>query len=319
MTVDTGTTSAVMKALTALVVDQALMQRVRSGGLDLANVADLATKLAPREGEPDRQLDPIEVVEFAGKLLVAHGFHRVAAYAKAGRTHIPAIVTDGDEEHLLTVAGRGNQKNGKPWPISERRLFCRSLMGEAQYQDRPWGWYEDMAGLSDSDVKAEWLALYGPGPRNVKGADGKTYTFMVAAPKPKVAAPILEAEVEDLHQSGIVDVPVPLAAPTAPPVAQHQKASAPQPYGGNGNVKPAPINMGNYGVVHHAPVAVANDPNYVKIKRPLIVSEAQAVTEFTVYTRTADGEVYEWDGKGEPPAVPGSIKSLLIAWLEALG
>lgn len=326
--------------LDSFTVDDALMRTVRPGGVDEDHAKALASLLVRKDGEeglPEeqlRQLRPISLVdlidpetgEAAAARQVAHGFHRRRAYELAGRTLIPATVTAGDGEHLLTVALKGNGDLIKAWTLAERRLACHNLMAMERYHRKPWAWYAEMTGLSEPTIKNEWLGQYGEGEREVEGADGKVYVYTVTAPKKAKAgpAPIQADEVAGLYggDEPIALPPQAITAPSSAPVAQTMRvgAAAPQAYAnGNGNGH-APVAIGGGYSVTVAPKAAGSfDSAYVQIRRPTVVNPTQAIEEFQVTAKTADGTWYEWDGQGDPPTVPGSVRSLLIAWLEAQG
>ena len=308
--------------LSALVVDEDLARAIRPGGVDETHAQALANKLARGDGQETLaedqlyHLTPINVVTLFGSddPIVAHGFHRRRAYELAGRAMIPVVVTEGDADHLLKVAATGNGEIIKAWSTAERRLFCRNLMGQEKYRRKPWGWYEEMTGLWTAAVRDEWLNAYGAGPREVEGEDGVIYTFDVQPPKKKAAlAPVQEDEVAGLS-GGATPIALPqMVAPMAAPVAQTMKAGAPTT-NGNGYHTPAPLSA--YGVAG-APKAVGGfDPDVVTFRRPAAVHPTQAVEEFSTTIRLADGTWYEWDGSGTPPAVPASVRSVLIRWLE---
>ena len=68
-----------------------------------------------------RRFPPITVFRTGGKLCVADGFHRVAAYVLAGRTHIEADVHEGDEQAALWFELGANAAHGRRLSRAETR------------------------------------------------------------------------------------------------------------------------------------------------------------------------------------------------------
>lgn len=152
-------------ALGALTVDPAAFSP-RAGGLEPRHVADLADRLA--DGVP---LDPIVVWSSGGKLRLVDGFHRVAAYRKAGwQSTVPARVIVGDIVRALEAAFAENGKAHLPLSPGERQDFAWRVVRMEQDAKRKrvakvamTGDDRALAGLSKRDV----AAMTGASERNV--------------------------------------------------------------------------------------------------------------------------------------------------------
>lgn len=321
-----GTVTATgLLPLANLAIDSELMHMVRASGLDEEWAKELAEVLRPEPGKESLpedqlpQLDPISVVDLHGnKRVVAHGFHRVRAYVLAKRTLIPAIVTYGDEEHLITTALQGNIKNGKKWPVAERKLALRVLFADERYNTKPFAWYGERTGLHPTTVSNEWRDLYpGMTERTVIGADGvaQVHKIGTGAKKATAPTPIAEGELDALYESsestGI----------TAPVVVSPTNGSAPIPVAQTTKVVPTPVAMNG-----HAPKAIGNGSapsahdmgsQYVQVRRPPVIHPTQALTSFTLYYQLADGTQVELDMQAlesnqYPSTLPGAVRQALL-------
>jgi hypothetical protein len=84
---------------------------------DAAWIAQLAKVLVEN---PEAELDPIDVFEIDGQLMVAHGFSRTAAYKLANRDGIPAIIHPGGHQEAMELALKANAKSQKATSLDDK-------------------------------------------------------------------------------------------------------------------------------------------------------------------------------------------------------
>lgn len=108
-------------------------------------LADLKFGLSPRLSRVDenhvaalRQVfDDLPPILITRDRIVIDGAHRVAAARAAGRSHIRALVFDGDEGEAFAEAVKANIAHGKPLSLREREVAARTLLErQPEWSDR---------------------------------------------------------------------------------------------------------------------------------------------------------------------------------------
>ena len=173
-------------ALNALDINLDLQPR--ANGLDQQHADDMVAAL---RASPDADLPPVRVFrDPAGPMRLTRGFHRAEAYRRAGRTHIPADVRDGDmKAAALDAAGSGPEHTALKFTNEDkRRAVTLALTHAPEWTDRR---IADFCGVShplvasvrgslDPEVETDSTSP----PLAKQGKGGKTYT---AKPKHKTA------------------------------------------------------------------------------------------------------------------------------------
>ncbi len=105
------------------------------GAIDAAWVDELAAVVADGAGA----LDPVVVFYDGAAYWLADGFHRVAAYAKAGRAIIRAEVNQGTRRDAVLYACGANAKHGLRRTNADKRRAVETLLRDdewTQWSDR---------------------------------------------------------------------------------------------------------------------------------------------------------------------------------------
>jgi len=76
----------------------------------------------------DAQMPPIVLFRLDGQLVVADGFHRVAAHRFLGLAEVEAEVREGTRQDALLYAATANVANGKPMSQAEKREAGERLL-----------------------------------------------------------------------------------------------------------------------------------------------------------------------------------------------
>lgn len=100
-------------------------------------------------------LPPLTVVKTRDGLLLADGFHRIAAAMRLGHKEIAAIVRNGTREDALEVAVIANTKNGDPLTTEERDSGIRRLKA----MGRSIAWISNEMSLSRQTVSSVIAAI----------------------------------------------------------------------------------------------------------------------------------------------------------------
>jgi ParB-like chromosome segregation protein Spo0J len=74
------------------------------------------------------QLPPVLVFDIDGRLWLADGFHRLAAYRREGRATLPAIVRRGTRQEAEEAAIRENAQHGRPLTRGEKETAILRLL-----------------------------------------------------------------------------------------------------------------------------------------------------------------------------------------------
>ncbi|HXW82474.1 MAG TPA: ParB/RepB/Spo0J family partition protein [Acidimicrobiales bacterium] len=124
----------------------------------VATLADVADRLPP-------------VVVDERTMTVIDGIHRLEAFRKLGRSHIPVVMFRGDEMEALVTAIQANIKHGKPLSRSERQAAARVVLGRCpERSDR---WVGEVCGLSHTTVALLRRSLTSAEARVRTGRDGR--------------------------------------------------------------------------------------------------------------------------------------------------
>jgi hypothetical protein len=98
--------------------------------LNPSRVAELAELL--KRGV--RFKDPLEVYFDGTRYWLGDGFHRVAAYRKAGRAKVEANVREGDHDDAMVHACGANAEHGQPRSREDVRRACLLLLKNDRYR-----------------------------------------------------------------------------------------------------------------------------------------------------------------------------------------
>ena len=90
---------------------------------------DWATELSHLlTGDPEKELDAVEVFELNGRYTLVHGYNRFGAYQLAGRLAIPAIVHPGGETEAMALALKANARPSKPQSADDKEKRVRQAL-----------------------------------------------------------------------------------------------------------------------------------------------------------------------------------------------
>ena len=168
-----------------IVVDPAYQPREYA--LDEAHAADIAAWLAE---DPDRDTPPVDLFRLpSGVLTLAHGNHRYAAYRRAGRADIPAVVHAGDEAAARLFAAGTNKENTtlRRTNADKRRAVRMALDAAPGWSNRRIAEHVGVTHTLVNEVRGrpgEAVAVSGGGPVEVSstpppagrvGKDGRCY------------------------------------------------------------------------------------------------------------------------------------------------
>lgn len=102
-----------------VVIDQ--RAQTRADGLDDAHVSQMVDDL--------KELPPMLVVDVNGKLMLADGFHRHAAYKRAKMLRVPVAVVVGSEDDWVDAFASANDgQKGKPRTREDKRNAVRRCL-----------------------------------------------------------------------------------------------------------------------------------------------------------------------------------------------
>lgn len=112
-------------AIRELVVD--LNIQPRANGLDQDHADGMAEYL---RANPRNDLPAVVVYRdpATGDHVLSEGFHRAEAYARAGRTHLPADVRDGDRLAAVANAMASNQAHGLKRTNADKRRAAEQMV-----------------------------------------------------------------------------------------------------------------------------------------------------------------------------------------------
>ena len=111
----------------------------RANGVDAGYVEELSQWLNESNGTgTPRDLPPVVAYKLTDStILLSEGFHRVEAYAKAGRDLIPVELRSGTREDAILNAAASNQSHGQRRTNEDKRLAVRlTLAIQPQWTDR---------------------------------------------------------------------------------------------------------------------------------------------------------------------------------------
>ena len=102
-----------------------------------------------------RELPPVVLfTEDGEEFVIGDGFHRVAAYVRAGRFEIPANVITGDVRAALLHAAGANHQHGLRRTADDKRRAVRMLLTDAEWERASNAWIAEMCHVSDHTVAA---------------------------------------------------------------------------------------------------------------------------------------------------------------------
>ena len=114
------------RSLDKIVVDNEIQQRVIH--IDDAIVQEYAERIEAGDTFP-----PITVFEHEGKLILADGFHRHAAYERAGRRQIPVEIREGDRRAAILYAIESNLLHGLRPTRQDKRKAVMTLLSDKKW------------------------------------------------------------------------------------------------------------------------------------------------------------------------------------------
>lgn len=217
--------------LDEIVIDQ--RAQTRADGLDDAHVEQMVEDL--------KALPAMLVVEVDGKLRLADGFHRYAAFKRAKVLRVPVAVIVGTEDDWVDAFASANDaQKGKPRTREDKRNAVRRCL-----EVRPKWSNVRIAEAAKVDEKTvrkvradlPQVRISEPdGPEKREGKDGKEYP--AAKPKPKTEQPVAADEPRPgISPAEYVKAPDP---PPAPPAPEPKPKADPKPAKKEGGEKPAP-------------------------------------------------------------------------------
>jgi len=186
-----------------------------------ATVAEYAEAMA----DPDTVFPPV-IVYFDGReYWLADGFHRLAAWAKIGRTDIPAEIRQGDRRRAILHSVAANSAHGLRRTNDDKRRAVMVLL-----EDEEWSAWSNReiarrCAVSDhlvADVRAG-LTAYS---RSEDGRDPRTYTTKHGTPATMNTGNIGAKAAEKPEQISTEFVPEPVGN-TAQEPAETPETSAP--------------------------------------------------------------------------------------------
>ena len=159
--------------------------QIYEGSLDLCEVrtlpvAALSIGYSPRDTKVDagHVAALTEVVDLLPPVIVDHrtmtvidGVHRLEAFRRAGRSHIDALMFNGEDTEAMVVAIQANVKHGKPLSRGERRSAALSLLHA--FPERSDRWMGEVCGLSHTTVALIRRSLHMAETRVRTGRDGR--------------------------------------------------------------------------------------------------------------------------------------------------
>ena len=219
--------SAKMVPLSDIVTDEAAQPR--AAGLDGGHVADMVEYLS---GNPLSEL-PAVVAYRAGSSeasapLLSEGYHRVAAYALAGRDYIPCELRVGTRGDAILNGMRSNQAHGlKRTSADKRRAVGVVLSLHPEWADNRIAEFVGVSNHMVADARPEPQLGDSPssGPAKRVGRDGKERRVPTRRPDPVPSAPDEpDTDHDDLNDSADGDDGGDGSDEPAPP------APAPEPH-----------------------------------------------------------------------------------------
>ena len=114
------------RSLDKIVVDNEIQQRVIH--IDDAIVQEYAERIEAGDTFP-----PITVFEHEGKLILADGFHRHAAYEHAGKKQIPVEIREGDRRDAILHAIESNLLHGLRPTRADKRKAVMTLLSDKKW------------------------------------------------------------------------------------------------------------------------------------------------------------------------------------------
>lgn len=158
--------------------------QTRTSGIDSEYVEELTEVL---QDDIKAEFPPIELVydEKTGKLYVCDGFHRLKAYTKAERNHVPARIVLGDKLDAIKAAAGANAAHGKRRTNRDKRKAVSLCLSNTDMQDKSDTYIAALCNVSQPFVSAMRVEVLGAekakAPRTTAG--GGTYTPPVEAAK----------------------------------------------------------------------------------------------------------------------------------------
>jgi ParB-like chromosome segregation protein Spo0J len=154
------------------------------GGPELSEVrtlpvADISVGYSPRETKVDgghvaslmEVVDHLPPVIVDRTMTVIDGIHRLEAFRRAGRSHIKALMFNGNGTEAMALAIQANVKHGKPLSRGERRVAARSLL--YAFPERSDRWMGEVCGLSHTTIALIRKSLCLADSRVRTGRDGR--------------------------------------------------------------------------------------------------------------------------------------------------
>jgi hypothetical protein len=165
-----GSATVTPLPVSAITVDTELQTRA---SMNPETVAEYAEALAA-----GIQLPPVVVYrDDDGALLLADGFHRVAAAKRAGLSEFDAVTHEGGRRAALLHAVGANARHGLRRTNADKRRCAELLLRDSEWRERSDAWIAQQCGVNDKTVAAVRAALVStsevPECPTRKAADGR--------------------------------------------------------------------------------------------------------------------------------------------------
>jgi ParB-like chromosome segregation protein Spo0J len=131
-------------------------------------------------------------------MTVIDGVHRVEAFRRAGRSHINALMFNGEGPEAMALAIEANVKHGKPLSRGERRAAASNLL--YAFPERSDRWVAEVCGLSHTTVALVRRGLSLTEGRVRTGRDGRRRPVDKLAGQVAVARAITENPATSVRQ-----------------------------------------------------------------------------------------------------------------------
>ncbi len=170
-------------------------------------LAGLSVGYSPREVKVDagHVAALMEVVDHLPPVIVDHrtmtvidGVHRLEAFRRAGRSHIKALMFNGEGPEAMALAIQANVKHGKPLSRGERRFAARNLL--YAFPERSDRWVGEVCGLSHTTVALVRRGLSLNEARVRTGRDGRRRPVDKLAGQMAVARAMVENPATSVRQ-----------------------------------------------------------------------------------------------------------------------
>lgn len=194
--------------------------------LDAVHLADLVEALADEKAH----LPPVDAFHDGREYWLADGFHRVEAYAQAGRDIVPCNVRQGTVRDAILFSVGANADHGKKRTREDVQRAIEKLLTDEEWRARSDRWIAEQCKVDHKTVASARARLAPPSTGEFPGSardgkDGKTRRM----PERKPAVPPPEPEPEDLGEEFDDEETAEDPEPTAPPPLSAPRQRVPEP------------------------------------------------------------------------------------------